>query len=201
LGAVAGGLTGLAVVDYPLIKAGLGSIQTELHKLFTADAKTRGAEWADIGNRFAKAFDWIGDQMAKGTAYMIEHGRVWGLEILRGVLRGIDKVVPQWVSDIGEKIAGLFNKLRSYLPAWMPGSNAPPAPGAPTPQLEKHSSLVPPQAPIHLTVNLTNQLDGRKIAQSTMSYAVASATYPTSAAGADSRGTWMGPSWSPTEQG
>jgi len=44
-------------------------------------------------------------------------------------------------------------------------------------------------------------MDSRKIRQTTMSQVVAAATYPTSASGMDTRGTWAGPSYTPTEQG
>jgi hypothetical protein len=106
-------------------------------------------------------------------------------------------------SAISSAISNMFSSIRGMLPSWMPGSlpASPAAPGATTPQLEKHSSLVPPARSTTVNLALTATLDGRKLTQVVTSQMVASATYPTSAAGADSRGTWMGPSWSPTEMG
>jgi hypothetical protein len=52
-----------------------------------------------------------------------------------------------------------------------------------------------------VTIPVNVNLDSRRIAQSTMSHVVANATDPTSAGGADSWGTFMHPSYNPTEQG
>jgi hypothetical protein len=102
---------------------------------------------------------------------------------------------------IGDMISNAVSSIRSYLPNWLGGGPSAPAAPKVEPPGEKHSSLVPPaaQIPVNFTANIN--LDGRKVASVVTGHMVASATYPTSAAGADSRGTWMGPSWNPTEQG
>jgi hypothetical protein len=92
-------------------------------------------------------------------------------------------------------------RREGLVPGWLGGGSSAPAAPKVAPQSEKHSSLVPPaaQVPVNFTANIN--LDGRKVASVVTDHMVASATYPTSAAGADSRGTWMGPSWNPTEMG
>jgi hypothetical protein len=125
---------------------------------------------------------------------------------LKDAIFGSIQLINNGMSALGSAITGtisnMFSSIRSYLPSWLGGTPAAPAPNSmPAPSGEKHSSLVPPaaQVPVNFTANIN--LDGRKVASVVTGHMVASATYPTSAAGADSRGTWMGPSWSPTEQG
>jgi hypothetical protein len=52
-----------------------------------------------------------------------------------------------------------------------------------------------------INIPVTVQMDSRKMASTVMNQVVASATYPTSASGADGRGQWLGPSAYATEQG
>jgi hypothetical protein len=116
--------------------------------------------------------------------------------------RNRNKGLGYYANDFANEMRKWWSPATT-LPNQIPGS-APALPSTlmqPTPQLEKHSSLVPPQAPVSITLNATMNLDGRRMAQIVQSHLVAAATFPTSAAGADSRGTWMGPSWNPTEQG
>jgi hypothetical protein len=109
----------------------------------------------------------------------------------------VSAVIVEAFKSIGDMIS---SAVKGLVPGWLGGGTAPTAPKVEPPG-DKRSSLVPPAAPVSITLNATMNLDGRRMAQVVQSHLVAAATYPTSAAGADSRGTWMGPSWNPTEQG
>ena len=105
-----------------------------------------------------------------------------------------------WLRD---KIVGAWDNLKSMIPGL--GGTAPAAPGTPwNHQIQgpkQHSSLVPPPRQLAVNIPVTVQLDSRKMASVTMNHVVASATYPTSASGMDTRRTWAGPSYNPTEAG
>jgi hypothetical protein len=115
----------------------------------------------------------------------------------------VDVVIKEIFKDIGNSIIYELKTIKNYLtPSWLwggkPGTGQPVGPQQ---ESEKHSSLVPP--PRHMAINIpvTVQMDGRKMASTVMNQVVASATYPTSASGADGRGQWLGPSAYATEQG
>jgi hypothetical protein len=78
-----------------------------------------------------------------------------------------------------------------------PGGHPGEAPG----DKVQHGSLVPPAKHLAINIPVTVQMDSRKMAAVVTNQMVASATYPTSASGADGRGQWMGPSAYATEQG
>jgi hypothetical protein len=121
----------------------------------------------------------------------------------------ITKIPPIIGPAITAAFQAIGNMISNAVKGLVPGGSGqlprpqghPGQDGSPIQHSEQHSSLVPPaaQVPVNFTANIN--LDGRKVASVVTGHMVASATYPTSAAGADSRGMWMGPSWSPTEQG
>ena len=84
-----------------------------------------------------------------------------------------------------------------------PPGNIAPVPGQYGPQLpnQRQSMSMPPAPSSIVNLNASFNIDARRLAQIVTSQMVSSAVYPTSAGGADSRGTWMGPSYAPTEQG
>jgi len=123
-----------------------------------------------------------------------------------GVVAWRDKAISaitEVVNAIGAFISSAFQNLKSMIPG-LSGPQVPAAPGTPwnhqlpptqapmTPPPQQHSSI---QIPV--TVNM----DGRKMASVVTNQMVASATYPTSASGADGRGQWLGPSAYSTDQG
>ena len=105
-----------------------------------------------------------------------------------------------WLRD---KIVGAWDNLKSMIPGL--GGTAPAVPGTPwnhqLPGPEQHGSLVPPPRQMTFNMPVTVNMDGRRMASTVMNQVVASATYPTSASGMDTRGTWAGPSYNPTEAG
>jgi len=168
LGAVVGGLTGLAIMNWDAIKSGLGYVKDAVLGIPPAI-----------------------DNFMNNLGHMIVNG-----------VMAIPDVVSSAISATFKAIADMISNAISHIPGasfFGFGGQGPVAPKMDNPPpIEKHSSLVPP--PRHLAVNIpvTVQMDGRKMAQTTMNHVVAAATFPTSASGADSWGTWMGPSHNPT---
>ncbi|WOJ89900.1 phage tail tape measure protein [Methylocapsa polymorpha] len=133
------------------------------------------------------------------TAFkQIDQMIIAGVGQIPGAVSG---VIDATFKAISNMISNALSSIKQYLPSWLGGGTAPAPKSDTQPPIEKHSSLVPP--PRHLAVNIpvTVQMDGRRMAQTTMSHVVAAATFPTSASGMDTRGSWAGPSYSPTEQG
>jgi hypothetical protein len=162
---------------------------------------------------FAAGIAAIGSAIAvAGAAYALYGDQIKGVftSIGNDMVNGIASLPGQASAAISSAFAligkNISDAVKSVIPGFGGGSppSAPPADGSHVGNFRapgKQSSLMPPPKQLAFTVPVTVNLDSRKMAQVTMNHVVASATYPTSAAGADSRGTWMGPSWAPTEQG
>ncbi|WOJ89849.1 hypothetical protein RZS28_00600 [Methylocapsa polymorpha] len=171
LGAVVGGLTGLAIMNWDAIKNGLSYVKDAILGIPPAI-----------------------DNFMNNLGHMIVNGVMAMPEMVLGAVKAAFKAISDMISSAISHIPGA-----SFFGF---GGQGPVAPKIDTPPpIEKHSSLVPP--PRHLAVNIpvTLNVDSRRMAQTMMNHVVAAATFPTSASGADTRGTWMGPSYSPTEQG
>jgi hypothetical protein len=131
----------------------------------------------------------------------LAHNIIDGVKMIPTMVGG---VITEVFKSIGNSIINESRDLKNYLlPSWLggaPGTGQQSAPPS-LPDGEKHSSLVPParSSVVNLTANIN--MDARRLAQVVTSQMVASATYPTSASGADGRGQWLGPSAYATEQG
>lgn len=159
--------------------------------------KALGSGIAEQGRKIGAA---IGS-MISGFVTTIDNG-------VRAIPGQVAGAISSVFKSIGDMIGNAVGSIRSHLPSWLGGGTSSPPPAAPAnpygslaPMSNKQSSLVPPPRNLAVNIPVTVQMDSRRIAQTTMNHVVAAATYPTSASGADSRGTWMGPSWTPTEQG
>lgn len=189
LGALGGGIVG--GIPGALIGGGIGSIVGALTGLAAVN-------WPSI----TAGFDTV-KNFVLGIPPTIDNA----MNLIGTTFKNAVLTIPDIVSgSISAAFKSIGDMLGNAIKGLVPGGSTGPAQnGSPwnhqLPDGEKHSSLVPP--PRHTTVNITANmsLDARRLAQVVTSQMVSSATFPTSAAGADSRGIWMGPSAYPTEQG
>lgn len=109
------------------------------------------------------------------------------------------RITAGWKA-ISDAFINGWNNFISHIP-FAGGLKINPAAAGPPGGPEQHSSLSMPPRQLAVNIPVTVQMDGRRMASTVMNQVVASATYPTSASGMDTRGTWAGPSYSPTEMG
>jgi hypothetical protein len=188
LTALAGGLAGLAAVNWK------GSISD------LALGLAGGVQAAVIGFKNIM-FDVIKitDNAMNSLGHKLMDGIMSIPSMVSAAITAMAHSIASEFTDALKGLAGIGTKALPNAPGiYGPNDKVPPGT---TVIPEKHSSLVPPARSTTVNLALTATLDGRKLTQVVTGNMVASATYPTSAAGADSRGTWMGPSWSPTEMG
>ena len=129
-----------------------------------------------------------GDYLKKG----FDKGADW-LSGTKGDEDKRNRGIGYYFDDLMQEI----HKWRSPPMPVNPATGVPQTPGGP----QQQSMLMPPPRSSIVNINASFNLDARRLAQVVTSQMVSSSVFPTSAGGADSRGTWMGPSYAPTEQG
>jgi hypothetical protein len=143
-----------------------------------------GAAYAVYGKQIEEGLKDLRDKGMQIPGIVADFARSLGDNIIAGI-----KTIPNMVNTvITEAFKAIGDQISSAVRGLIPGAGDgmlprpqghPGEDGSPV----QHGSLVPPvkQVPVNFTANIN--LDGRRMAQSTAGYMVASATYPTSAAG------------------